>query len=230
MDEKYLKWFYTKYIDVNIYRVVSEEYLEEIKSKGIEPDVNPFHNHIPQIKELFALLMKLESGGFAHTRQWGGTLVTAEKIIRVSTTDIDNPFVDFTASYNKTYYYRRHRGGALVTTIYEITSDILKRKPVISKKELQLVNSLHEWSSIRASYINRVLYFNGTSRYFESAHFQMIGSGKDYIESPFGRYDHFKQVIEKNGIDVYEPYLKNKDDFYLRAIERIPASEIKKVY
>ena len=229
MDERYLRLFWKKYIDINLYRVVSEEYLDEIKKKGIEPDKNPFHKHIPQIKQLFSLLLKLEKDGFGHQRLWGGTVVTAEKIIRVSTTDIDNPYVDFTASYNKTYYYRRHNGGALVTTIKAITSDILEKKPLISKSELKLVNDLHEWAMTKSSFINRVLFFKGSSQYFETAHFQMLGSGRDYIESPFGRYEHFKEIVEKNGIDIYKPYLEDKDTFYLRSVIKIPASEIIKV-
>jgi len=50
------------------------------------------------------------------------------------------------------------------------------------------------------------LFFKGSSKYFETAHFQILGSGKDYIESLFGRYEHFKKIIEKNGIDIYKPY------------------------
>ena len=229
MDERYLRWFWKKYINVNLYRVVSEEYLSEIKKKGIEPNKNPFYKQIPQIKRLFDLLLKLEENGFGHQRTWGSQIVDAKKIIAVSTTDIDNPYVDFTASYKKTYYYRKHRGGALVTTIRAITSDILERKPALSKEELELVENLHEWTIIKSSFINRVLFFKGSSKYFETAHFQMMGSDKDYIESLFGRYEHFKAIIEKNGLEVYESYLKDKDTFYLRAVQKIPASEIIKI-
>jgi hypothetical protein len=229
MEERYLRWFWKKHIDKNVYRVVSEEYLNNILKHGIKPDQDPYHEKIPLIKKLFALLLKLEEGGFGHQRIWGSTVVKAEKIIKVSTTDIDNPYVDFTPSYKKTYYYRKHKGGALITTIKEITADILKKKPEISKREWDLVNNLHEWSLVKSSFRNRVLFFNGSSKYFETAHFQMLGSGKDYIESPFGRYEHFKKIIEKNGLDIYKKYLENKDSFYLRVIERIPASEIIKV-
>jgi hypothetical protein len=229
MDERYLRGFWKKHIDKNIYRVVPEEYLEEINKKGIEPDVNPFHEHIPLIKSLFALLLKLEKGGFGHTRKWGNQIVDAKKIIKVSTTDIDNPYVDFTASYEKTYYYRNHRGGALVTTIKAITSDILEKKPTLSKSELKLVNELHEWAAYKSSFRNRVLFFKGSSKYFETAHFQMVGSGKKYIESPFGRYEHFKKIIEKNGMKIYEPYFDDPMKFYLRVVIKIPASEIIKI-
>ena len=229
MDEKYLKWFYKRYIDKNLYRVVSEEYLKDIKKHGIDPNKNPYHEQIPLIKMLFSLLLRLEKSGFRHTRKWGNQIVDAKKIISVSTRDIDNPYVDFTASYKKTYYYRKYKGGALVATIKEITSDILERKSNLSKSELKLVEDLHKWALFKSSFKNRVLFFKGSSKYFETAHFQMLGSGKDYIESPFGRYEHFKKIIEKNGLDIYKPYLEDKDTFYLRAVERIPASEIHKI-
>ncbi|MBU0460728.1 MAG: hypothetical protein KJ771_08050 [Nanoarchaeota archaeon] len=229
MDERYLRWFWKKYIDKNLYRVVSEEYLKDIKRHGIDPDKDPYHKQIPLIKKLFSLLLKLEEDGFGHTRMWGNQIVDAKKIIAVSTKDIENPYVDFTASYRKTYYYRKHRGGALVITVKEITSDILEKKPSLSKSELKLVNDLHEWAVFKSSFRNRVLFFKGSSRYFETAHFQMLGSGKDYIESPFGRYEHFKQIVEKNEIDIYKPYLEDKDTFYLRSVIKIPASEIIKI-
>jgi hypothetical protein len=229
MDERYLRWFYKKYIDKNLYRVVSEEYLSRIKKHGIEPDRDPYHEQIPLIKKLFALLLKLEKDGFGHQRLWGGTITKAEKIVRVSTKDIDNPYVDFTASYRKTYYYRRHPGGALVITIREITSDIIEKKPLLSKSEWELVQELYDWALVKTSFKNRVLFFKGSSKYFETAHFQMLGSGKDYIESPFGRYEHFKKIIKKNGIDIYKQYLEDKDRFYLRSVVKIPASEIIKI-
>jgi hypothetical protein len=229
MDERYLRWFWKKHIDKNLYRVVPEEYLPRIKKHGIEPDRDPFHQQIPLIKELFALLLKLEKDGFGHTRQWGDQIVDAKKIITVSANDLDNPYVDFTASYRKTYYYRKHKGGALVTTVKEITKDILEKKPTLSKSELKLVNELHKWAEVKSSFRNRVLFFNGASKYFETAHFQMVGSGKDYIESPFGRYEHFKKVIEKNGMKIYKPYFDDKDKFYLRSMIKIPANEIIKI-
>ena len=115
------------------------------------------------------------------------------------------------------------------TTIKAITSDILEKKPTLSKSELKLVNELHEWAAYKSSFRNRVLFFKGSSKYFETAHFQMVGSGKKYIESPFGRYEHFKKIIEKNGMKIYEPYFDDPMKFYLRVVIKIPASEIIKI-
>jgi hypothetical protein len=229
MEEKELKRFYKKYIDRNLYRVVSEEYLSNIKKKGIEPDKDPYHDQIPLIKKLFALILKLEKKGFIHQQDWGFKVVTAEYIVKVSNKDIDNPYVDFTPRYKETFFYKKHRGGALVKTIKEITEDILARKPSLTKKEMELVNDLHKWALFKSSFKNKTLFFKGSSKYFETAHFQMIHSGKDYLESPFGRYEHFKKIIKKNGLAIYEPYLKGEKSFYLRAVLKIPATEIIKI-
>ncbi len=229
MDEKYLKRFWKKYIDRNLYRVVSNEYLNEIKKNGINPGKDPYEKIIPDIKKLFKLILKLEKKGFIHQQDWGFKVVTAKYIVKISTIDIDNPYVDFTPRYKETYFYRKHRGGALVKTVKEITTDILKRKPLLSKIELALVNKLHQWAMVKSSYKNKVLFFKGSSKHFETAHFQMIHSGKKYIESPFGRFEHFKKVILREGLAVYEPYLKGEKLFYLRAVDRIPGTEIFKI-
>ena len=226
MDERYLRWFYEKYIDKNVYRVVSEEDWPRIKKHGIEPDRDPYTAYVGKIKKLYSLLLKLEKKGFGYTRVWGTQVVDAEKIVSVGIKDLDHPYVDFTASYEKVNYYRKNKGGALAGSVKGITKEIRERKPIISKNEWKLVNELYNWSLVKTSFKNKVLFFNGSSEYFETAHFQMLNSGKDYIESPFGRYEHFKKIIKKNGITVYKPYLEDKDKFYLRAVKKIPASEI----
>ncbi|MFO7711171.1 MAG: hypothetical protein R6V53_05395 [Candidatus Woesearchaeota archaeon] len=226
MDEKYRFW--KKYIDRNLYRVVSSEYLPQIKKEGLNPKENPFQQIIPEIKKLFRLVLKLEKKGFIHEQDWGFKKVTGEYIVMVSLEDIDYPFIDFTPDYNETYFYKRHKGGALVQTIKKITEDIITRRPKLTSKELELVHSLNNWSEKKSQFNNKTLFVKGSSRYFESALFQIrLGKrGKDkYWKSPFGRFENF----QTKNIGRYEPYLKGEKPFYLRLTEKMPAKEIYKI-
>src|SRR3989344_5727616 len=167
MDETELYCFWKKYIDRNLYRVVSSEYLSDIRKNGLNPRKDPYQKIIPKIKRLFKLVMKLEKNGFIHEQDWGlKNKVTGKYIIMVSTEDIDSPLIDFTSDYKETHYYRKHKGG---------------------KK------------------------------------------GNKYWKSPFGRFEHFKQVVERYGLKKYEDYLKGKRLFYLRVKDRIPAKEIHRI-
>ena len=53
MNEKELIRFYKKYIDRNLYRVVSSEYINKILKKGINPKIDPYEQLKPDIKKLF---------------------------------------------------------------------------------------------------------------------------------------------------------------------------------
>ncbi|MBI2667599.1 hypothetical protein HYX17_02400 [Candidatus Woesearchaeota archaeon] len=227
MKERELLRFYRKYINKDLYHVVSLEYINDIKEEGLNPKKDPYQKLIPDIKRLFKLILRLEKKKFIHKQNWGFKIVTAKYIVKTSLKDINSPFIDFTPLYKETYYYRRHRGGALVTTIKAITYDILKRKPELTKSEFDLVNMLYKWSIKKSKFKNKVLVVKGSSRCFETAHFQRVLSGKRYIKSPFGRFEHFKKVINGYGFERYEHYLKEKKLFYLRVIDKIPASDIK---
>lgn len=232
MSSNELYRFWKKYIDRNLYRVISSEYLSNIEKNGLNPKKDPYTNFISDIKKLFKLVIKLEKNGFVHEQDWGFKKVKGNYIVMVSSEDIDSPYIDFTPNYKETYYYKKHKGGALIQTIIKITNDILDRKPKLTSSELKLVISLNQWSKKKSQFNNKVLFVKGSSKCFESALFQnRLGKkGKDkYWESPFGRYEHFKKVIEKNGLKKYEPYLKGEKLFYLRVTTKIPSKEIYKV-
>jgi hypothetical protein len=232
MNDEELFRFWKKYIDRNLYRVISSEYLTDVKRNGLNPKKDPYTIMIPNIKKLFRLVLKLEKNGFIHEQDWGFKKVKGKYIVMVSSEDIDSPFIDFTSNYKETYYYKKHKGGALVQTIIKITDDILYRKPELTSSELKLVLSLNQWSKKKSQFINKTLFVKGSSKCFESSLFQnRLGEkGKDkYWESPFGGFEHFKTVVEKNGLKKYEPHLKGEKLFYLRVINKIPSKEIYKV-
>ena len=128
MNDKGLYRFWKNYIDRNIYRVISSEYLADVKKNGLNPKKDPYTEVIPDIKKLFRLVLKLEKKGFIHEQDWGSKKVTGEYIVMVSLEDIDSPYIVFTTDYKETYYYRKCKGGALIQTVIKITEDILERK------------------------------------------------------------------------------------------------------
>jgi hypothetical protein len=231
-ENKKLYQFWKRYIDCNLYRVVSSEYIPDIKKNGLNPKKDPFKKHIPKIKALFKLVLELEKSGFIHEQDWGFKKVSGKYIVMVSTEDIDSPFIDFTPRYNETHFYKRHRGGALVQCVKKITDDIIKRKPELSISEQKLVKKLNQWSLDKSKLKNKTLFVKGSAKSFETALFQnRLGKkGKDkYSDSPFGSFEHFKFVIKKNGLGKYEEYLKGNKLFYLRLTKKMPAEEIFKI-
>lgn len=229
MYNKILYQFWKKYVDRNLYRVVSSEYIGDIKKNGLDPKKNPYQKITPGIKRLFSLVLKLEKRGFIHKQDWGFKKVSGKYIAMVSLEDLNSPFIDFTPNYKETHYYKNHKGGALVQTVKKITTDILKRNPKVSQSELSLVKILYKWSLRKSRFNNKTLFVKGSSKHFESALFQnRLGKkGKDkYWASSFGSFEHFGRIVNRYGLKRYAPYLKGKKLFYLRAREKIPYSEI----
>ena len=226
MQEIELNKYWKKYIDKNMFRVVSSEYLKDILKNGIDPKIDPYDKQGAYIRKLFSLLLKLEKNGFIHQQDWGFKTVNGNYIVKISLIDLEKPFLDFTPNYKETYFYKKHRGGALVKTMKEITQDILKRKPKITKNELDLVKKLNKWSLEKSTYKNVTLFVNGSSKCFETAHFQAIHFDKKYWKSPFGRFQNFKKNYSKK----FNPFLTGERPYYLRVIETIPAKVIYKVY
>jgi len=231
MNEEELYKFWKEYIYRNLYRVISSSHLSDILKNGLNPKKNPYRKLIPDIKKLFKLVLKLEIKGFIHEQDWGFKKATGKYLVMVSSEDITSPFIDFTPNYKETYYYKKHKGGALVQTIKRITDDILNRKPKLSAIEQSLVIRLHKWSEKKSKFSNKILFVKGSSIYFESALFQNRLGKKDkdkYWKSPFGRFENFKKILNRFGLKRYEPYLKGEKLFYLRTIEKIPPMEIYK--
>ena len=226
MNEKELIRFYKKYIDRNLYRVVSSEYINKILKKGINPKIDPYEQLKPDIKKLFKLVLKLENKGFIHEQDWGFKIVQGNYIVKISLIDLEQPFLDFSPVYSDTYFYKKHKGGALVKTINAITSDIITRKPNLTKNELNLVKKLQNWSIKKSSFKNVTLFVKGSQKCFETAHFQAIHFDKNYWKSPFGSFDNFKKIYSEK----YLPFLTGEKVFYLRVIDKIPKSAIYKIY
>src|SRR3989344_8366685 len=202
MDEREIYRFWKKYIDRNLYRVISSEYISEIKKDGFNPKKDPYQKLISDIKKVFRLVLKLEKNGFIHRQDWGFKKVTGKYIVMISLEDINSQFIDFTPNNQETFYYKKHKGGALIQTIKRVTNDILKRKPNLSSSELTLVKKLNKWSENKSQFNNKTLFVKGSSKYFETALFQnRLGKiGKDkYWKSPFGGLEHFKQIIKRYG-------------------------------
>ncbi|MBW3004083.1 hypothetical protein KY328_04685 [Candidatus Woesearchaeota archaeon] len=217
------------YVDSKIlYRVISSEYVADIKKNGISPRKDPYKKMIPKIKKLLNLIVALEKKGFVHKQKWGPKVVGPRKIRGVSNVDMDKPYIDFTPHRKEVMYYLNYKGGALTTCVFLITSDIRNRNPSLTKKQKEFVEELYAWSKKKSSYKNKVLYCKGSARFFEKARFKPLRK-KVYWVSPFGSFYHFKKVIEAYDWKRYEPYLTGKDWYNLRAVTKVPAKAILKI-
>lgn len=226
-NENELKQIWEEYINSQkIYRIVSEDYISEIKKNGFQPNQNHFNEIKPQLLELFNIVLNLKNKGFLMMRWWENP-VDQEVVVNCTKTDLEKNYIDFTPNFEKTIdYYLNLKGGALVQTILIFTEELLLKIPqILSKKELKLVTMLNEWSRKKANSKNIVISLSASSSYFEKVIFQIPNEQK-YLESPFGSFENFKKIINKNGLDAYLPYLKFEKLFYLRTKISIPPSEI----
>ena len=218
-----------KYVDSKyLYRIISEEYLTEIKKFGFNHNKDPFKNKKEDISKLFKIILKLKNEGFIMMRWWGKP-VDQEHVIKCTTKDLKINYIDFTPKYEDTIeYYLNLKGGALVNTVLIFTEELLMKKPPLKEDEWKLVKKLNNWSKKKFEYNNKVVWIKASSKYFENAKFQNF-IGKNYVESPYGRFEHFKKIISKKGLEYYLPFLKNEKLFYIRTINKIPPSEIIKI-
>jgi hypothetical protein len=220
-----IKPFYETYINSKvIYRVVSEEYLSQIKKEGFNHEKDPFKLMKKDIYKLFNILLKLKKKGFIIMRWWGQP-VDQEGVINCTKKDLENKYIDFTPDLKNVNYYLKLKGGALVQTVLIFTEELLIKKPSLDEKDYTLINKLNQWAKKKSKFKNRVISIKGSSKYLETAKFQTF-TGK-YVDSPFGSFEHFKKVIKKQGLEFYKPYLTGKKLFYLRTIKPIPVSELK---
>lgn len=227
VTENELKQIWETYVNSQkIYRVVSEDYIFEIKKYGFQPNKNPFDEIKPQLFDLFKIVLNLKEKGFLMMRWWGSP-VDQEVVVNCTKNDLEKNYIDFTPNFEKTIdYYLNLKGGALVQTILIFTEEILMKIPqILSKKELTVVSMLNEWSKKKANSKNKVIVLKASSSYFEDVIFQIPNEQK-YLVSPFGSFENFKNVINKNSLETYLPYLKLEKLFYLRTKSDIPPSEI----
>lgn len=227
MADTALHNYWKKHVDSKfLYRIVSKEYIPQIRKSGLNPRKNPFNPIKKDIYKLFDILLILKKKGFLVIRWWGRPVDQAE-VIRVTKKDLKKNFIDFTPNtHNQLKYYLNLRGGALVSTILIFTNEVLKRKPDITEKQLKLVKKLNKWAKHKSKFKNKIIRIKASSKHFEGAHFQ-IRDIKKYSQSPFGSFNNFEKAINRKGLNFYKPYLEGKLLFYLRTTKPIPPKEIK---
>lgn len=209
-----------------LYRIVSEEYLPRIRTHGLEPHRDPYESKKPDLEGLFRIMITLKRKGFVMMHWWGRP-IDQSTAVRVTRKDLASPYIDFTPDYTQRIdYYLRLRGGALVNLVLVTTDELLAKRPPLTPEETKLVEKLNRWAKKRAAYRNVVLHVRASAQSFESAKLQHIE--KRYVESPFGSYEHFTNVIGKRGLDYYRPVLERRIGFYVRVTEPIEANEIAK--
>jgi len=218
---------WNQYVNRDVYRVTSEEYLPEIKREGLDPKKDPFKEKYLEIEQLFQIMTQLEEKGITYQERWRDGPITASGIIRFNSTSINNDYLDFVADYEQALkFYQRWRGGALSTVVFNFTSFLADKK--MSTTEKDLVERLHQWSEEKRSYPNHIITVNASHPAFESA--QMLCLPKKgqrtTVASPYGSFDHFKEEV-KDRIEVYLPYLKGEELSYLRVGQRIGPECIK---
>ena len=106
--------------------------------------------------------------------------------------------------------------------------ELLKNKSLLTKKNLEQIDTVLKFCDKKSKYKMSTIYIPRSSKYFEKAHFQHFSGGK-YWPSPFGRYEHFKKVISREGLRKYKPYLDGEKLFYIRLLKKVPAKEIHKI-
>jgi hypothetical protein len=233
--EKELLEFWKKYIDRPIYRVVPNRTINVLLNKGINPDDSPYKNIIPKIKKICAIIQKVENKNITISFQRGNSEVTAKFVCQECLTDLSKKYIDFCASKKHIEYYLAViPGGGVPNAIRRLTKKMLEQELPLSKKERKLIENMNYWAESLICK-NKVIFVRGSSKIFENALFQLMGSSRKkkrksflesrYLESPFGRFEHFKKVIQKNGLIKYAYRLRN-NKFYLRVRTKIPKEEI----
>jgi len=234
MKEKELHKIWKKYIDVPIYRVISGKHYKDILKNGINPRKNPYEKIIPELKKLIRILERQEKKGDILKLDWGRE-VNGSFAMKVTLHDISIYAADFTPRKEQIKYYLNLKGGAAVSNIEKITKMLLESEHKLSKTEEKLVKKLRLFAK-KCKCKNKVLFVRGSCECFETAYFQVFRKKKSKKEeyrkpihwrSPFGRFDHFKKIMTKKGLNKYLEKLENKI-FYLRVKDKIPDREIKR--
>jgi len=234
--EKQLHKIWKKYINVQIYRVVSGKHYKDILKNGINPRKNPYEKIMPELKKLIKILERQEKKGDILKLDWGRE-VNGSFAMKVTLHDISIYAVDFTPHKEQLKYYLNLKGGAAVSNIEKITKMLLESEHKLSKTEERLVKKLSLFAK-KCKCKNKAIFVRGSYECFETAYFQVFRKKKSkkknkykkpiHWQSPFGSFEHFKRVVAKKGLNKYLNKIKNKE-FYLRVTEKIPAEEIKRL-
>jgi hypothetical protein len=228
MEEKELKRLYNRYVkDRNCYRVVSNEYLPKIRKKGLTPEENPFDDFKKELRKFFLIIENLGRKGHHIHIKWAFETPTGVRVSRICRKDLRKNYIDLNPDRKHNAYYLNMKGGSLVSNVKDLAKELLKNKALLTEKNLEQISKVLKFCDKKAKYKSSTLYISRTSKYLEKAHFQHFG-GK-YWPSPFGRYEHFKKVILREGYRKYKPYLEGEKLFYLRLLKRVPAKEIHRI-
>jgi len=228
MEEKELIRLYSKYVkNRNFYRVVSNEYISKIRKKGLTPMENPFDDFKSELRKFFLIIENLRKKGYSIHIKWAFETPEGTKVTRVCRKDLKKNYIDLNPDKKHNDYYLKMKGGSLVSNVKDLAKELLKNKSLLTKKNLEQISKVLKYCEKKSKYKSSTLYISRTSKYFEKAHFQHF-RGK-YWPSPFGRYEHFRKVILRDGFRKYKPYLGGKKLFYIRLLKIVPAKEIYKI-
>ncbi|HLD72445.1 MAG TPA: hypothetical protein VJA23_02580 [Candidatus Nanoarchaeia archaeon] len=228
MEEKDLKRWYNRSVrNRNFYRVVSNEYLPKIRKKGLTPEENPYDHFKKELKQFFLIIENLSRKGHTIHIKWAFETPAGTRVTRICRKDLRKNYIDLNPDKKHNFYYLKMKGGSLVSNVKDLAKQLLKNKSLLNKNNLELIEKVLRFCDKKSNYKMSTLYILRSSKYLEKAHFQHFG-GK-YWPSPFGRYENFRKVILREGLEKYKPYLEGEKLFYIRFLKRIPAKEIHRI-
>ena len=180
------------------------------------------------MRRFYTLIENLEKKGYKITVKWAFEDVYGSRIAQVHRKNLRTYYIDLNPNYKHSEHYAKRKGGDLAFTTKYIAKEIIKEKFPLNNNQKKLINKILKWCDKKSKYKMSTLLISRESPYLEKAHFQHFTGGK-YWPSPFGRFEHFKKVISKEGLKKYKPFLEGgiKKVFYLRLTRKVPASEIR---
>jgi len=200
-----------------IYRMMTEEYLFPQVSE-LNPKKNPYKKEIDNILELANLVIKQEKKGNIFRLDWGNERPVLSDVLRLSLNDLYENSVDFTTSYKEALEMStKWKGGALATNIKGICGCLFTMENELLINERKLLKHLYSWSQKRMTFKNIIIAVGGGLDCLETAKFQhrIVGLKDIYWSSPYGRFDHFKNISESD-LGKFIPYLEGSKNAYLR--------------
>jgi hypothetical protein len=231
-EEKLYK-LWKKYIDTNLYKVVSEEYLPSIRKKGFQINKDPFSKKKSEIKKLFEIILRLEKRGLIYHHKIGQVKVKGSYLAKRSSISMNKKLLDFTNSYEQARKFKRKwRGGALTVAVSDLSNFLMSNKNILNKREIKLIKNLISWANKKRRFENKMIFIKGSDPIFENAKLQYnlkVRKNQGYYPSPYGSFNNFKKIIKQEGYKKYEPYLKKTKKAYIRVTKSISPKSIVKV-
>ncbi len=177
------------------YRVVPESHLAAIKKRGIVFGKDPYKKFHADIEALFRVVLRFEKKGF-HLMRWWGQPTLASRVIKTSRRDIRKQFIDFTCIHHHVNYYRKLRGGALMTTVHLFAHELLAKGVPLTDTERTLCKRVMRFTTRLRTENMAVIKVPLTEHVFQTAHFAT--PDKKRLPSPFGSEAHFTKIRLEN--------------------------------